>query len=125
MSGGFSIQDFKKELTCGGARPTLFEVLFHNLEDDAQHMKFLCFAVDQYITRDRHEVEFSFYEREDAFVQQRIMSLEGPITIREYAKDGSVAVDGEYEFIFESARNQLNWGFNNEIKQWTVRGYLR
>lgn len=119
----FNVDDFKENgLSCGGARPTNFEVIFHGLGDaDKECMKYLCHSVDTYITS-HTELTFHFYEREDGFVADRVTKLDGPVTIIEYSKAGEVMRGTTYQFTVCEITNRMGWDMSNEIKQWKVAG---
>lgn len=119
-----NIDEFKNVgLGDGGARPTLFEVLFHGLaEDEMNIMRYLVSDVTYTVTG-RIKLTFRIYEREDRFVEQRIHLLTGPVTIIQYKKDGDVAHKQKYQFQFKKAKLELSWGATSVLQSWTVTGY--
>lgn len=107
------------------ARPSLFEVVFHNLgEEDSNIMKFLCCSIVHMIYIDTHAVEFELYEREDGFVEDRLPLLQGKLTIREYTRTGKYR-DKTYQFERTGATTKMGWDMGNQVKLWTVSGLLK
>jgi hypothetical protein len=121
----FSLKEFQDNINPSEfARPSLFEVLFHNLGPDCDVMKYMCCSVFHFITNETHQVEFEFYEREDNFVSERLMLMQGAVTILEYSQTGKYT-SIKYDFRFESATTKLSWDMGNEVKKWSVTGFLK
>lgn len=118
-----NVQDFINEVG-DLARPTLFEVHFHNLGEDMHTMRHLTGRCDRTFDYVDNEVklEFQIMENEDSFVQSRLALLSGRVTVIQFSRTGEVVREDHYNFTTFKAINRLDWDLTNSIKSWVICG---